>query len=102
MKIYIIGAVTGYDPDEVRDKFATSERRLKEMGLTPVNPVNIVPEGLNWVAAMKICIAALIECDAVFLLPDWERSKGAMLEVMIARNLEIKELKEVILKSSFK
>lgn len=98
-KVYIIGAVTGLDPEEVRNKFAEAERRLKEMGMSPVNPINFVPEDLAWGAAMRICVKALVDCDAVFLLPDWVSSKGGMLEVTIARNLGLTEYKENIKRS---
>lgn len=100
MKTYIIGAVTGLDTEEVRNKFAAAEERLKNMGMVPVNPINFVPENLAWEPAMKMCIKALVECDAVFLLSDWQQSKGGVLEVSIARNLGLIEYREVIRRSA--
>ncbi|MPL87606.1 hypothetical protein SDC9_33607 [bioreactor metagenome] len=91
LKVYIVGAVTGLDPEEVRAKFMSAEERLKRMGFVPVNPVNHVEEGTGWVEAMKICIPLLVSCDAVFKLPDYEYSKGSLLELTIARNLEMNE-----------
>lgn len=91
LKVYIVGAVTGIDPEAVRAKFKAAEERLKGMGFVPVNPINHVEEGTPWVDAMKICIPLLLSCDAVFKLPDYQYSKGSWLELIIARNLEMNE-----------
>jgi hypothetical protein len=99
LKIYIMGAVTGLDPEEVRIKFNNAAMRLKEMGFVPISPIDYVPEGMDWNQAMRICISKLIECDGVFKLPDHQQSKGAMLELVIARNLELKEFTETIKRS---
>lgn len=99
MRVYIIGAVTGLDPEDVRNKFAHSELQLKNMGMVPVNPISFVPEGAPWVQAMRLCIKALVDCDAVFLQPDWQESKGGVLELMIARNLDMTILTESIRRS---
>ncbi|MFH1121769.1 MAG: DUF4406 domain-containing protein [Bacteroidota bacterium] len=92
-KVYIIGAVSGLPAEEVQAKFAKAAESLKSMGMVPVNPVEFVPEDLEWKEAMKLCIRALIDCDMVLLLPDWQYSKGGTLEVSIARNLDISELR---------
>jgi hypothetical protein len=92
-KVYIIGAVTGLPVEEVQAKFAKASLSLKNMGMLPVVPVEFVPEDMPWNEAMKLCIRALIDCDMVLLLPDWQESKGGTLEVSIARNLELPELR---------
>lgn len=92
-KVYIIGAVTGLPVEEVQAKFSKAAESLKSMGMVPVNPIDFVPEGLPWGEAMKLCIRALIDCEMVLLLPCWQESRGGTLEVSIARNLEIKEMR---------
>lgn len=91
-KVYIAGAVTGIERSEVLSKFNDMEAKLKNMGFMPVNPVNLVPEIASWDEAMKICIKSLVDCDAFVKLSCWENSKGAMLEVMLGRNLGLMEL----------
>ena len=88
-QVYIIGAVTGLPREEVVAKFEKAAYALKAGGMVPINPVNIVPEDANWNDAMRQCIKVLVTCDAVMLLPDWCESKGATLEVAIARNLDM-------------
>jgi hypothetical protein len=60
---------------------------LKKEGFEVVCPVDIVPDGTDWKEAMKICLAALIDCNAISPLPDIWDSKGAMLEFNIAAQL---------------
>jgi hypothetical protein len=92
-KVYIIGAVTGLPVEEVEIKFQKAALSLKNMGMIPVNPIEIIREDMPWGDAMKICIRALIDCDMVLLLPDWPESKGGTLEVSIVRSLEIPEMR---------
>jgi len=86
-KVYIIGRVTGLPRHEVVSKFEKGEQMVKGMNMHPVNPINLVPEETHWSDAMRICIKALIECDAVLLLPDHESSRGSAMELMIAKNV---------------
>ncbi|MDZ4212787.1 MAG: DUF4406 domain-containing protein [Methylotenera sp.] len=90
-KIYIAGAVTNKERTQVLAKFNSMEQKLKGLGFIPINPVNIVPEVATWHDAMRTCIKALADCDGFVKLEDWEESRGAMLEVTIARNLGLLE-----------
>lgn len=93
-KVYIIGAVTGLEREAVVAKFEKAANALKGAGMVPVNPVDVVPAESTWNDAMRQCIKTMLTCDAVLLLPDWEESRGAMLEVMIARNLEMPQFSQ--------
>ena len=84
-KIYISGKITG-DPD-YREKFKEEAARLYYLGYYPVNPAAMVPSDKSWAAAMKIVVSAMLLCDGVSLLPDWKKSKGAKIEVKLARKL---------------
>jgi hypothetical protein len=44
---------------------------------------------------MKICIQAMIYCDAVLLLDDWTQSKGATIESELAEKLGIPRFTEI-------
>ena len=98
-KAYIIGKVTGLPRNEVITKFTKAAEWLKSMGYMAVNPVDLIPENTGWHDAMKACIKLMVDCDAVMLLPDWSESRGAYLEVMIARNLELPEFTQHLLSS---
>lgn len=93
MKVYIAGKVSGLPQDEVIAKFDRAETKIKDMGLTPVNPLKIVGNwNTPWETAMRKCIATLTECDAVYFMPDYKQSQGAMREYEVATFLKIKKV----------
>lgn len=89
-KIYIAGKVTGLLSQDVENKFFIASKHLYDMGLEPVNPVQVVnnPKA-EWNEAMKLCITALMQCDAVLALTCHSSSNGAKVEVWLAMNLAI-------------
>jgi hypothetical protein len=66
--------------------FAEAER-LRALGYTVVNPAELNEPGTPWVQAMRTDIRMLLMCDALALLPGWEKSRGANLEWLIATEL---------------
>lgn len=92
MKVYIIGKVTGLDYEHCCDLFAERQKELIEAGHKVVNPVQVVPEGTQWIPAMRICIKELVECDGFSVLPNALSSKGGLLETIIARELKLTEI----------
>ena len=78
-------------PDFNFPAFNASADRLRGCGLDVVNPAEICTDtGMSWEACMRADIKALCDCDTIALLPGWENSKGAHLEVHIAHRLGIK------------
>lgn len=77
MVVYIAGKISG-DP-EYRRKFAKWEKTLTERGQTVLNPA-VLPDGLGPDGYMRVCFAMIDTADAVFMLPDFRDSVGAMLE----------------------
>jgi len=90
MKVYLAGKISGLNLQDVFVKFNTAEFILKRDGHTVVNPLRLVSQKWTWEKCMKACIAELIKCDAIYLLPDWHESKGARLEFHIAQELKLK------------
>ena len=90
MKVYLAGKVTGTPIQEAFVKFNTAEFRLRRAGYVVVNPLRLVSQRWDWRKCMEKCIAELVQCDAIHLLPDWAESKGAKLEYHIAQELKLK------------
>ncbi|MCQ2590525.1 MAG: DUF4406 domain-containing protein [Treponema sp.] len=90
MKIYLSGKITG-DKD-YKAKFNKLAELLTELGYAVFNPA-ILPDGFDYEDYMKIDLAALSTCDAVFLMDDWVASPGAIREKNEADRLGLKILR---------
>lgn len=89
-RVYLSGPMTGL-PDLNFPAFRAAAEHLRGLGLDVVNPADINPdESMGWEACMRADIKALCDCDAIALLPGWEYSKGAHLELHIASRLGLK------------
>ena len=90
-KVYISGAISGLPIEDVKKSFNRAEKTLEESGFIPVNPIKVQPfvKDFTWLDYMKAGIKALVDCDAIYLLDNWESSKGAKIEVDLALSLGI-------------
>ncbi len=74
-----------------RTAFDEAEALLKKQGYRVVNPAKVKPiGGTEWENYMRGDIRELCSCDTIALLPGWQDSKGAQLEVHVAHRLGIK------------
>lgn len=89
-RIYLSGPMSGL-PELNFPAFAAEAARLRGLGFEVVNPAEINPEGGTWHECMRRDVAALVTCDHVATLPDWEKSQGATLEVYLADRLGIRD-----------
>jgi len=85
MKIYIAGKITGEDEAAVYNKFVVAKTRLENSGDLVMSP-HVLSEnrGFDHEDYMHICYAMIDICDAIFVLKDWQKSKGARMEVQYA------------------
>lgn len=91
-KVYISGAITGVL--NYADKFNKAEQELRDMGFDVFNPCNMgIVEGFEWADYMKKDIAMLMECDYIYPLKEWKKSRGAKIEMKLAKKLGIEVLK---------
>jgi nucleoside 2-deoxyribosyltransferase len=94
MKVYISGPITGVENFE--EIFEQTEELLKADGFEVVNPVKVCCEMNNakWIDYMRADITALMECDCLYAMEGWEKSKGASIEVNLARALGMRVTEE--------
>lgn len=89
-KIYIAGKVTGLPHLETEMKFRRKSIELENLGFEAINPLDVVNDPSSaWEPAMRKCIKAMMDADAVFMLPCADNSRGAILENLIATCLDI-------------
>lgn len=97
MRVYIAGPMTGI-PALNYPAFHAETARLRALGHEVVSPAEI-NDGLEhegWVACMRRDVVALTTCRALQLLSGWENSRGAQLELGIARALEMQVLMPIV------
>jgi len=103
MRVYISGPITG-QPRDNRPAFSLAADLLAGAGFEFVNPHDLGAslrrlremkggKPPTWIDYMRVDLAALLGCQAILLLPGWERSRGATLEKHLADELAIPELR---------
>jgi len=86
--IYIAGPMSGYEKYNY-PAFDTAEQQLRRCGYAVLNPTCNKPEEPTWDAYMRASIAQVIAADGIAVLPNWQMSRGAALEVHIAHALQV-------------
>ena len=91
MKIYISGGMTNI-PNKNRSAFLNAEWGLVDTGYKTVNPWILDRDdkiSKTYEEYIRRDIKALIDCDGIATLSGWKKSKGACLEVYIAKFLKM-------------
>lgn len=86
--VYIAGDIASLDREWLMRRYTDAENLLKLHKHKPINPLTLIPEGTGWQASMRICLNALINnCSYIALFADWNRSKDAQSQYLIASSL---------------
>lgn len=103
LRVYVAGPMAGL-PDHNFPAFHVAADALRSNGYEVISPAELateaeLAEGNRLGAAfretqtyrecLKRDLRAVLDCDAVQLLPGWEASRGAQLEVSVARAVGI-------------
>ena len=95
MRIYISGPISGVL--DFKEKFDQAEKYLKEKypNAEIINPTMIVlPSSCTHEDYMKIDFMLLDLCDAIYMMPGWDLSKGCNQEYGYAMAKDLIILKE--------
>ena len=94
-RVYIAGRVSCLQYVVAQLNFLVAEGWLQKQGHTNIsNPMKIVPKGTEWPEAMRMCIKAMMDCDTVYMLRDWQKSRGARMERRLAMSIGMKIMYE--------
>ena len=95
--LYLSGPITGH-PDFF-ETFDSFERKLREKDFTIINPAKCInskalqefinDEKFTYKYCLHRDINFIFHVDAVTVMPGWENSKGARLEVFVAASVGI-------------
>jgi hypothetical protein len=87
VRLYIAGPMSGY-PGFNYPAFHRADELLTAAGYETLNPATN-PESDSWDGYMRAAIAQVIQANGIAVLPDWQMSAGAALEVHIAHALRM-------------
>lgn len=87
VRYYLAGPMTGI-PNLNKPLFDMAASILRGLGHDIVNPTEL-EQFRSWDVTMRHALRAMLECDAVILLPGWERSRGALLEFEVAQKVSM-------------
>jgi hypothetical protein len=92
MLVYISGPMTGL-PDNNFPAFIEAKKMLEKIGHGVVSPVD-APKSDSWEEYMRHDIRLLSMCNAIYYLPGYGNSRGAMLEKIIADELGLEVIQD--------
>lgn len=86
-RIYLSGAMSGHEHWNY-PAFHAAAQKWRDAGWAVQNPAELGGEDLSspWSDFMRVDLLVIMFCsDAIGLLPGWEHSKGARVELVVAR-----------------
>jgi len=88
VRLYLAGPMTSY-PEFNYPAFNDAAARLREAGHDVVNPAenDNGESGKEWSYYMRLDMHHVLSVEGVAVLPGWEDSRGARLEVVVAVSL---------------
>jgi hypothetical protein len=90
-KIYISGQITGRLYKDAKCHFDEGCLKAKLLMLEPINPMAIEHNhDLSWENYMRTDIIAMMGCQSIFMLKNWDASVGATIEYNLAKSLNMK------------
>lgn len=92
MLVYISGPISGI-PDDNRAAFTRAVEYLASIGHDAINPLDIaatLPVDAEYPDYIRADVLALLDCEALYVLPGWQSSRGACVEVMLAKALDMR------------
>jgi hypothetical protein len=90
MRLYLAGPMTGV-PQYNLPAFHAAAGRLRSLGHNVSNPAENFDgrTDLEWTNYLAKGIRQVTRCEAVAVLPGWRKSRGARLEVVVAKALTL-------------
>lgn len=82
-KVFISGAISDR-LDTYKEHFDEAEKRFKEIWVEVYNPAKI-DINTPWKEAMKETLAQMETCEFMYVLKNWENSKGVKIEIEQAK-----------------
>ncbi len=87
-RVFISGPMSGL-PEHNYPAFFAAAEELRSKGYDPINPAEGAPQGWTWGMYIRRSLKLLADADEIYMLPGWSHSRGARLELYVAKELGI-------------
>ena len=84
---YISGRITGLPVEEYTANFERAAAILTLAGFRAINPLKLTHPFKCWIGYMAVDLFILTFCDCIYMLDNWQDSRGAMIEYKWAKFL---------------
>lgn len=94
-RIYISGPISD-NPDYQKDFLRAEIALIKRYSdlewpyteiINPVKVAGVLPGSFSYEDYMTIDMFLLTKCDAIYMIPGYEKSKGALAELLMAKSM---------------
>jgi hypothetical protein len=83
--VFIAGQVSGLRREHALNNFKDAEQLLHDKGYNSINPLSFTPHICSWSIAIRISTSYMFShCNKIYLLNNWEVSKGARIQKSLA------------------
>lgn len=90
MIVYIAGKITGEPLEFCKYKFQEVENTFREKGIIPVNPFKLgCKDHWSFAQCKPFNFKAIRQCNAIFMLADYQDSPGSLDELNYAIQLKL-------------
>ena len=87
--VYVSGPMSGLAENNY-PAFHRAAAELRARGYRVVNPAELaITDPESWASCMRSCVRALTDCDCIVMLEGWQASRGAKIELDLARHLDM-------------
>ena len=86
--VFISGAITER-LETYREYFNKAEKYIKGLGVKEIYNPSHININTPWEVAMEQTLAALLDADCIYVLKNWENSKGTKMEIEKAKELGV-------------
>lgn len=86
-KIFISGRISGIKYENAKKNFRKAEKYWAEKGYEVVNPTRLCNKNWSWFRCMIVCLWNLAKCKYVYFMPNHIHSRGAKMELKVAKLL---------------
>lgn len=85
-RVYISGQMSGLKKFEYTLHFKKAAKYLRSNGYEPIDPSKVCcGENISYADVLLLDMKTIMDCGVIFMLDNWENSKGATAEYYFAK-----------------